>query len=131
MYLLKLNTNWWWWSGGEGIQKKYNIELTQIQTLRIMMMMKRRKVNPTNLSITINHKWKICGGWWWWLGGGGIPTERYNFTQIFTLWNMTSHISWIWWLKLCHALRILNVFACLGPFHNLRPSISCAHHLWN
>ena len=65
----KIFEGWWWWSWGDGIQKKYDIGLTQIQTPRIMMMMKKRKVNPTNVSITIEHKWKICGELWWWLEG--------------------------------------------------------------
>ena len=65
----KIFEGWWWWSWGDGIQKKYDIGLTQIQTPQIMMMMKKRKVNPTNVSITIEHKWKICGELWWWLEG--------------------------------------------------------------
>ena len=41
---------------GRGISQKYILELTQIQTLQIIMMIKRRKVNPRNVSITIKHK---------------------------------------------------------------------------
>ena len=51
---------------GRGIPQKYILELTQIQTLQIIMMIKRRKVNPRNVSITIKHKWKIFEGRWWW-----------------------------------------------------------------
>ena len=71
--------------GGDGIQQKYNIELTQIQTLQTVMMAKIGKVNPVDVSITIEHKWKIFEGWWWLSWGEGIQ-KKYDIglTQIQT-----------------------------------------------
>ena len=71
--------------GGDGIQQKYNIELTQIQTLQTVMMAKIGKVNPVDVSITIEHKWNIFEGWWWLSWGEGIQ-KKYDIglTQIQT-----------------------------------------------
>ena len=54
---------------GRGIPTEiYNRIDTNIK-IQMMMMMQRRKVIPTNVYITIEHKWKIFEGWWWCSGG--------------------------------------------------------------